>query len=259
MLRLGGADLEAGQPANNNLCSARRTAPASASDGPPDTSGGELLSNQEAVISQALSELPEAAGQHILEAATRNGDVAVRLHQHLEGMFHGNTAESTDGKQRAWNHYCLYMFGQKVPPLDEVPWPPTESEWIAFVMHVRSIVASFLRMQNVVAHVCDMGSRHFGSRAAAAHKSPAHFDPRCIYKQAHKRTVGILLREYGSDLRQVEGITMQEAMNAHKFVDGNSVKGLLMGAAFHVGTTHGGRRPRTLTAMRVKDLTFTAQ
>ena len=129
------------------------------------TSSGEPLSRQEAVISQALADLPESAGDHILEEAVRNSPaVATRLQQHLEGLFHGNTHESTEGKQRAWKHYCLHMFGQNVPALEAMPWPPTESEWTSFVMHVRSIVASFQRMQNVVAQVCDVGCRYLRIR-----------------------------------------------------------------------------------------------
>ena len=249
------ADWEPEQPRKTKaVCSA----PSSLNPGSLGASTGEPLASQEAVISEALSNLPEAAGEHIIEQAVRDSPaVAARLQQHVQGLFHGNTHESTDGKERAWKQYCLHMFGKVVPPLDEMPWPPSESQWTDFVVHVRSIVSSHLRMQNVVAHVCDVGSRYFGRRAAAQQSGRlGSLDPRCIYKQAHGRIVGLLFREYGSDLRQVEGITMQEALNAHKFVDANSVKGLLMGAAFHVGTTHGGRRPRTLTAIRVKDQLF---
>ena len=69
---------------------------------------------------------------HILEDAVRNSPaVASRLQQHLQGFFLEEHYDSTEGKQRAWKHYCLQMFGQKVPALEKMPWPPSEVQWMS--------------------------------------------------------------------------------------------------------------------------------
>ena len=113
------ADWEPEQPRKAKaIC----TAPSSLNPGSLGASTGEPLASQEAVISEALSYLPEAAGEHIIEQATRDSPaVAARFKQHVQGLFHGNTIENTDSKERAWKHYCLHIFGKLVPPLDEMP------------------------------------------------------------------------------------------------------------------------------------------
>ena len=53
---------------------------------------------------------------------------------------------------------------------------------------------------------------------------------------------------------QVEGITMQEARNAMHYADFDSVSGVAANAAFTMGVSMGGRRPRTLTAIRLEHI-----
>ena len=48
-------------------------------------------------------------------------------------------------------------------------------------------------------------------------------------------------------------VTMDEARNATHFGDAQSVRGVAMCAAFTIGTVMGGRRPRSLTAIRLRD------
>ena len=55
-------------------------------------------------------------------------------------------------------------------------------------------------------------------------------------------------------VKQVLAITMDEARNATHFGDAESVRGVAMCAAYTIGTVMGGRRPRTLTAIRLRDL-----
>ena len=49
---------------------------------------------------------------------------------------------------------------------------------------------------------------------------------------------------------------MDEARNASHFGHAESVRGLAMCAALTIGTLMGGRRPRTLTAIRLRNLYF---
>ena len=63
-----------------------------------------------------------------------------------------------------------------------------------------------------------------------------------------------LKREHGIGVKQVEAITMEECRNACKFGDPNSVRGVSACAAFALGALLGGRRPRSLTTVKLKDL-----
>lgn len=155
--------------------------------------------------------------------------------------------------------YCQFIYGMTVPALDDKQWPPAEEDWIAFLNDARAQVSSYKRFTGVVGTVCEVGSRYFYGAGRVAPGAQGLLDPRVIYSASHRRTMRLLRREYGSSMRQVAGITMQEALNAHLFIDKNTIKGLAMGAAFYLGVCHGGRRPRTITAMRVSDAVFTAE
>lgn len=61
-------------------------------------------------------------------------------------------------------------------------------------------------------------------------------------------------REHGMGVKQVLAVTIDEARNATHFGDAESVRGVAMCAAFTIGTLMGGRRPRTLTSIRLRDL-----
>ncbi|GLC69608.1 hypothetical protein PLESTF_000853700 [Pleodorina starrii] len=66
------------------------------------------------------------------------------------------------------------------------------------------------------------------------------------------------VREYGVGVHQVMGINLQEAVSGPNFVDANSVLGCTMAAAWTLGTVCGGRRPRSVAAIRLRDLTLRA-
>ena len=51
---------------------------------------------------------------------------------------------------------------------------------------------------------------------------------------------------------------MQEAQSACNFVDAYSLQGMAAAAAFSIGCLMGGRRPRTLTAIKLKNVQLTA-
>ena len=60
-----------------------------------------------------------------------------------------------------------------------------------------------------------------------------------------------LKRQHGLGVKQVMAITMHEARNAMHFGDADSVRSIAACAAFAMGANMGGRRPRTLTAIRL--------
>ena len=79
-------------------------------------------------------------------------------------------------------------------------------------------------------------------------------DPRLLYSAVHSRALYAIKREHGMGVKQVMAITMDEARNATHFGDVQSVRGVSMCAAFTIGIVMGGRRPRSLTAIRLGDV-----
>ena len=67
----------------------------------------------------------------------------------------------------------------------------------------------------------------------------------------------LIWREHGTVVKQVEAITKHEALNATHFANITSVRGVSKCAAFTMGALMGGRRPRTLTAICLRDVKLT--
>ena len=99
---------------------------------------------------------------------------------------------------------------------------------------------------NVCGVACDFWT---GERKELADR----VDPRRLYATIHSRAMWMLQRQYGLGVSQVAPITQYEA-NGPYYCDATSVKGLSMAASFCVGALMGGRRPRTLTSIRLKDV-----
>lgn len=210
------------------------------------------------VLDDLLDELSKFYLDHSSESHPRVGRV---LQAHEKQLFSAATADRSYKTQHDWAMYCQFTYGSNVPELRAMQWPPKEDDWVAFLNDARSKVSSYNCFTGVIGTVCEVGTQHFYSQGRAEPGCQGLLDPRIIDFAVHKRTMRRLPREYGSTMTQVAGITMAEARNAHCFVDRNSVRGLAMGAAFHVGFVHGGRRPRTssLTAMQLRDVHFTAE
>ena len=70
--------------------------------------------------------------------------------------------------------------------------------------------------------------------------------------------MNIVKREHGLGVRQVEAIGMREALSGCNFADAYSLQGMAAAASFSMGCLMGGRRPKTLTSIKLKDVVFTA-
>eukprot|EP00955_Chlamydomonas_euryale_P030601 322362-Chlamydomonas_euryale.AAC.1 len=84
-------------------------------------------------------------------------------------------------------------------------------------------------------------------------------DPRIVYGFHHEKMCNMVRRHYGMAVKKTVALTMAEMKSGHRFVDSGSGRGLLMAAALSLGNTSGGRRPRTLAALRVRDCTVVVQ
>ena len=156
-------------------------------------------------------------------------------------------------KSGDWTLYCKVMYKGSIPEFQEVQWPPSGGCWLRFLLQARVLVSSYKRFQGVVGNVCKVANR-FWSQERAMRKEDV--DPRQLYNAEHLRAMHTIKREHGMGVKQVMAVTMDEARNAthHDFGDADSVRGVAMCAAFTMGTLMGGRRPRSLTAIRLRDL-----
>ena len=150
-----------------------------------------------------------------------------------------------------WTLYCRLMYKGSIPDIKDVMWPPSVECWVRFLLEARVRVSSYKRFQGVVGNVCEVANR-FWSKETGVLKDAV--DPRCLSSAEHSRAMHTIKREHGMGVKQVMAITMDEARNATRFGDADPVRGVAMCAAYTIGTVMGGRRPRTLTAIRLRDL-----
>lgn len=155
----------------------------------------------------------------------------------------------------AWMMFCRIVYGGKIPKLSDITWPVPKSDWEDFLCQARPKVSSFKRFQCVVGNVCELGNRYFSNLYS---KELRFIDPRVLYEANHRKCMRTLPREYGMGVKQIAPITMNEARNACEFADPFSIRGITICAAFTMGCLMGGRRPRTLTSVRLQDVTLRA-
>jgi len=168
-------------------------------------------------------------------------------------LFTTNTEDGTLARVADWRLYCIVVYGKVIPEVADIKWPPTEPEWKQFILAARPKVSSMKRLEHVVGSVCWVASRHM-SRKLGSLPEVHLWDPRKMYQLEHRRTMGLIRREHGVGVQQLEAITMAELKNATRFADRDSVQGMAECAAFTLAALLGGKRARSLTAVRLRDV-----
>lgn len=154
-----------------------------------------------------------------------------------------STCGYTKRLQNAWRIWLEFRACHAVP-VDAAEWPPANgNQWTTFLAWLRTRCKSYTSFCNTWSVLLTYASRAY----------PMAPRPTVVHKADHGRALRLLLRQYGVGMNQVQGITMEEARNFHKFIDPNSCIGLLHGTAFAVGCVTG-RRGRTVTAIRLEDV-----
>ena len=143
------------------------------------------------------------------------------------------------------------MYEGGIPEIEAVQWPPSAECWVRFLLEARARVSSYKRFQGVLGNVCEVANRFWSKRLGVLTEK---VDPRVLYSAVHSRSMHSIKREHGMGVKQVAAVTMDEARNTTHFGDAESVRGVAMCAAYTIGTLMGGRRPRSLTANRLRDL-----
>jgi len=220
------------------------------SDGRERPGGACLEDTVMGMITSMMDGGAAVEAEHILESGGRSAEC---LRGHVEALFSCNTADGSRTKLGDWTLYCTTVHGEKIPKFKDVQWPPSAKAWTDFLLNARTRVSSYLRFKCVVGNVCEVAIR-FWSQQRGVFKEAV--DPRILYRPVHTRVMCTIQRHHGLGIQQVLAISMQEARNATHFGDAESVRGVAMCAAFCVGIMWG-RRPRTLTAIRLRDVRLT--
>ena len=208
------------------------------------------------VLEALTSVIDEERGREV-EAVIRRGDREGRnLKGHIKSLFKANTEEGTRMKQGDWFLFCRLMYGKDIPRLQDVEWPPGRDVWLEFVLDLRPQVSSYKRFQGVIGYVCEVANCYWSRELDL---DPVVIDPRVLYRAEHSRAMHTVKREHGLGVGQVEAISMREAQSGCNFADADSLQGMAAAASFSMGCLMGGRRPRTLTAIKLRDVEFTAQ
>lgn len=177
--------------------------------------------------------------------------------QHIMAALGG---AGTIDTQRAyvydWGRYVMFMHGPGAIDIADTTWPPSREQWMDFMSSARAQVASYKRFCTLIGNVCHVGVAYWVRKQHVPDE--AAVDPRKLYKSDTHTMKVMLRREFGVGVRQVMGVTMTEARNGPQFVEKRSVLGCNMAVAWTIGTVLGGRRPRSVAAVQLKDLTLVA-
>jgi hypothetical protein len=91
-------------------------------------------------------------------------------------------------------------------------------------------------------------------RSHGRHLLPDALDPRVLYNQDTHQAINILRREYGCSVRKIPPLIPSEQRSGYRFVDHFQYRGWMQAAIFNLFNTSGGRRPRALASLQLKDV-----
>ena len=133
---------------------------------------------------------------------------------------------------------------------------PSKDDWLLFTHFMRVSRRSYPAARVDICRVVSFGKEVAMSYLEKHGMSyPADlFDPRIVYATEHQRMGGLMRREYGVEVKKCLALTMCEAKSGHNFIDMHCLRGIFMGGSFNAGNTTGGRRPRSIASLRVRDV-----
>eukprot|EP00884_Botryococcus_braunii_P012961 jgi/Botrbrau1/21666/Bobra.43_1s0065.1 len=158
----------------------------------------------------------------------------------------------------AWAHFCMWKYGINVPGFQETleEFPPTIYEWEAFRLWTRARTSSYDAFRTNWGYINTIGTEYWAAKPEGEMRTREQCSPVVIYSARHKKGLAMIRRAWPVRLRECEPITMDEARSGPHFCDESSVIGVFHGAAWMMGVVLGGKRSRTLVAMRAGDVVF---
>ena len=201
-----------------------------------------------------LLALEDTFAQEAQDLLAGNSRTADSLRAHIKLTTSSNTETGMRTKLGDWVMFTTIVH-KSAMGVQGCVWPPTREEWLLFVTQARPLVSSYTRFRCVIGNVCNVANRYWSAKLGVV---LAQVDPRILYEGTHRTCMFTLKREQGMNMVQVAPSTMDESRNATHFADTESIRGVAACAAFTIGCLLGGRRARTLTAIRLKDVKLTA-
>ena len=209
----------------------------------------------EAAFCGAVKDAVDESSIVRFEAILKGGGLqAENLQDHVNALFRRNTIEQARSAMGHWVQYCEILYPGQFPAFQDVQWPPTLLQWKAYLRQARVRCSSYTAFRIAMGSVC-MTANRFWSTVRCVPVNQVN--PREIYQLEHQSCMCEIRRQHGLGVQQVEAITMEEARNGCHFSDPESLRGLAANAAFSMGVLFGGRRPRSLTTVRLKDVMLT--
>ena len=187
----------------------------------------------------------------------------------VNAPFSAATAKGRENEAAAWKTYnevCAREFWHEKPE-NKGRWPLPVRQWCELLVMLRRKYGSYNAFCNAINMVCKVGSKaahnvHIAECQRAgvdvgSMQGVRDFDPRVIYQAQHRSTMDLVRRDSGVQVKHTEYINMEEARNGHKFTDHTSLPGLQESACWNMENLSGGRRPRSIAALRVRHLRWT--
>ena len=221
-------------------------------------------------------------GKALAEVAKENGEESIQDSQAalrekarvfaelvVNAPFSAATAKARENEAAAWRSYnevCAREFWHEKPE-SKGRWPLPVRQWCELLVLLRRKYGSYNAFCNAINMVCKVGSKaahnvHIAESQRAgvdvgSMQGVRDFDPRVIYQAQHRSTMDLVRRDSGVQVKHTEYINMEEARNGHKFTDHTSLPGLQESACWNMENLSGGRRPRSIAALRVRHLRWT--
>lgn len=188
----------------------------------------------------------------------------------VNAPFAAATSGGRENEAAAWQVYSGILKDETLwagwPDAARNAWPIPVMQWIRLLGRMRAQYNSYGSFQNAVNAVCKVGTKMAHNMHVAeclkagkdvAHASgPQAFDPRVLYSMQHRQMMDWIRRDGGVQVKHTEYINMEEARNGHKFTDHRALPGLQASACWNMENLSGGRRPRSLSALRVRHLSW---
>ena len=211
---------------------------------------------EDTVLKALTCVIDEERGREAEVVMRQSGREGRNLEGHIKSLFKGDTEEGTRMKLGDWYLFCRLMYGKDIPRFANVTWPPGRDDWLEFLVDLRPQVSSYKCFQGVIGNVCEVANRYW---SRVLEEDLAAIDPQMLHRAEQHRAMNAMKRECGLGEMQVEAISMREALSGCNLADAYSLQGMAAAASLSKGCWMGGRRPRTLTAIKLRDVEFTAQ
>ena len=141
--------------------------------------------------------------------------------------------------------------------LDMSPVIPERLDWLRFFHYMRVSSSSMSSCEVMVSRVVQYGKSLVSAYCRAVCvpiPDVEDMDPRILYGDVLKPFKTLIRRDRGVSVKTTEPLSVTEAKSGHNFCDVSSVRGLIMASAFNFFNTSGGRRSRTLSSLRLRDV-----